>query len=125
VTVVFPARRAQAGVPFAAIRSPRTGAAGTVSGCVAERLCVVAPLAAAVPFTRSLPEPSATVIVGVTGRRRRKQTRRNKQGYTTTRRPRFGTWRFCYGTPRAVWERVCLLLHWSWAIGSFDFPRGL
>ena len=44
VAVVFPARRAQAGVPFAAIRSPRTGAAATVSGCVADsRLCVVAP----------------------------------------------------------------------------------
>jgi hypothetical protein len=46
VAVVFPARRAQAGVPFVAIRSPRTGAAARVSGCVADsRLCVVAPLA--------------------------------------------------------------------------------
>src|ERR1019366_3030555 len=43
VAVVFPTRRAQAGVPLAAIRSPRTGAATTVSGCVAEsRLCVIA-----------------------------------------------------------------------------------
>ena len=63
--VVFPAKRAQAGVPFAAIRSPRTGAAVTVSGCVAEsRLWVVAPPATAtVTFTRSLPESSATVRV--------------------------------------------------------------
>ena len=66
VAVVFPARRAQAGARFAAIRSPRTDAPATVSGCVADRkLYVVAPLAAAaVTFTRSLPESSATVIVG-------------------------------------------------------------
>ncbi len=45
--VVSPASFAQAGVSFAAIKSPRTGAAATMSGCVAEStLCVVAPLAA-------------------------------------------------------------------------------
>ena len=34
VAVVFPATRCQAGVALAAIKSPRTGDAATVSGCV-------------------------------------------------------------------------------------------
>ena len=63
--------------------------------------------------------------VGLTGRRRRKQTRRNKRGYTTTWRARFGTWRFFFGMPRAVWERACPRFHWYGTSGSFDRPRGL
>jgi hypothetical protein len=61
---ILAASFAQAGVPFAATRSPRTGAAATVSGCVAERrLWLAVPAAATVTLTRSLPASSTTVNV--------------------------------------------------------------
>ena len=66
VAVVLPATRAQAGVALAAIRSPRTGEAAAVSGCVALREVVGGrhrTHAATVTFTRSLPASSATVSV--------------------------------------------------------------
>ena len=66
VAVVFPATRCQAGVELAAIKSPSTGDAATVSGCVPLRRLWFDPPpadAAMVTFTRSLPASSASVSV--------------------------------------------------------------